>query len=102
MSNTTSKPTSFHRDDPPDAILIAETDNVAVCLKDIDKGADASIMAGKDTLTVTATDAVPRGHKIAIRDIAAAEKIIKYGEVIGQATQDIGKGNHVHRHNVVD
>ena len=91
-----------HRDTPPDAILIADTDNVAVCLEDIASGADAAVMAGKETLTVTATDAVPRGHKIAVRDIAEGEKIMKYGEVIGQATQKIGKGNHVHRHNVID
>ena len=102
MPKTPSNTTPFRRDDPPDAILIAETDNVAVCLEDIGKGADAAVMAGKDTLTVTAADPVPRGHKIAIRDIAEGEKIIKYGEVIGQATQKIGKGNHVHRHNVID
>jgi altronate dehydratase small subunit len=102
MPTTTPTATASHRDGAPDAILIHETDNVAVCLEDIAAGAEAAVMAGKDTLTVTATDAVPRGHKIAMRDIAEGESILKYGEVIGKATQTIGVGNHVHRHNVID
>ena len=33
---------------------------------------------------------IPAGHKIAINDINAGEAVIKYGEVIGRATKDIG------------
>lgn len=40
------------------------------------------------------------GHKYALRDIAAGENIIKYGNPIGHATQDIAKGEHVHSHNM--
>lgn len=40
------------------------------------------------------------GHKYALRDIAAGENIIKYGNPIGHATQDIKCGEHVHSHNV--
>ena len=40
------------------------------------------------------------GHKYALRDIAKGENIIKYGNPIGHATQDIKKGDHVHTHNV--
>ena len=40
------------------------------------------------------------GHKYALRDIAAGENIIKYGNPIGHATQEIHKGDHVHSHNV--
>ena len=35
-------------------------------------------------------------------EIAEGENIVKYGEVIGKASANIGKGNHVHVHNVVD
>ena len=86
----------------PDAILIADSDNVAVCLRDIEAGAAASIMSGKDTISVTAADPIPRGHKLAVRDIAEGDSVLKYGEIIGKASQNIGKGNHVHVHNVVD
>lgn len=40
------------------------------------------------------------GHKYAIRDIAAGENVIKYGNPIGHATKNIRKGEHVHTHNL--
>ncbi len=40
------------------------------------------------------------GHKYAIRNICAGENIIKYGNPIGYATEDIKKGDHVHTHNI--
>ena len=40
------------------------------------------------------------GHKHALRDIAAGENIIKYGNPIGHATCDIKAGEHVHTHNM--
>jgi (2R)-sulfolactate sulfo-lyase subunit alpha len=43
---------------------------------------------------------VPLGHKIALRDLAAGERVIKYGVPIGVATRDIRAGEHVHVHNL--
>lgn len=40
------------------------------------------------------------GQKYALRDIAAGENIIKYGNPIGHATKDIQKGEWVHSHNL--
>ena len=40
------------------------------------------------------------GHKYALCDIKCGEDIIKYGNPIGHATEDIKKGEHVHTHNV--
>ncbi len=40
------------------------------------------------------------GHKYAARDVKCGENIIKYGQPIGHATEDIKKGEHVHTHNV--
>ena len=45
--------------------------------------------------------AVPSGHKVARRAIAQGEFVIKYGEIIGRATQDIAPGEWVHTHNPV-
>ena len=42
---------------------------------------------------------VPFGHKVAIRSMPVAAPVIKYGVVIGHATQSIGAGEHVHVHN---
>ena len=40
------------------------------------------------------------GHKYALCDIAKGENVIKYGNPIGHATEDIKKGSHVHTHNM--
>ncbi len=40
------------------------------------------------------------GHKYAVCDIKRGENIIKYGNPIGHATEDIAKGDHVHVHNM--
>ena len=42
----------------------------------------------------------PYGHKIALRDIAPGEHIMKYGECIGAASHPISKGDYVHVHNL--
>lgn len=43
---------------------------------------------------------IPAGHKFALRDIREGEYIIKYGAVIGRATQNIAAGEWVHTHNL--
>ena len=85
-----------------DAIAIDESDNVATCLHEIEAGAAVCVMSGKEVLSLTATDAIPRGHKIALGEIADGEAIRKYGEIIGKASTAIALGQHVHTHNVVD
>ena len=40
------------------------------------------------------------GHKYAVRDIAKGEDVIKYGNPIGHATENIKAGEHVHTHNL--
>ena len=44
--------------------------------------------------------AISQGHKIALHPIASGQPVRKYGQVIGIATADIGKGEHVHVHNL--
>lgn len=61
-------------------IVINEKDNVGVCLDGDDK--------------------IPAGHKYALKDIQKGKYVIKYGEIIGRATEDITKGAWVHTHNV--
>ena len=49
---------------------------------------------------VIVTGNVPYGHKIAVRDIAEGEHIIKYGFSIGAASRNIARGEYVHIHNM--
>ena len=43
---------------------------------------------------------IPAGHKYALQAIDKGEYLVKYGEIIGRATQDIAVGDWVHTHNV--
>lgn len=43
---------------------------------------------------------IESGHKYAICDIKSGEDVVKYGEPIGHATEDIKMGDHIHTHNL--
>jgi altronate dehydratase small subunit len=43
---------------------------------------------------------VPFGHKFSVIDIKKGQAVIKYGETIGFASEDIKAGQHVHIHNL--
>jgi (2R)-sulfolactate sulfo-lyase subunit alpha len=43
---------------------------------------------------------VPIGHKVALRDLAVGDTVIKYGQDIGRVVAPIRKGDHVHTHNL--
>ena len=79
-----------------DAIRIHERDNVAVALKDLQKGEILEV-AGQ---SIVLQDNIPNGHKVALAPIAIGETAIKYGNPIGIATAAIAVGNHVHDHNL--
>lgn len=84
------------------ALVHNEGDAVAVVIVDIAQGTAVSsvTLEGQDQGTVTATQDIPLGHKIALRDIAQGSDVIKYGRSIGEATQNITAGQHVHTQNV--
>mgnify|MGYP001050438410 CR=1 FL=1 len=77
-------------------IRINKRDNVAVALDYIKKGENFD-MEGTPWI---AKENINFGHKIALSDIFKGEKVIKYGEVIGYAIQNIKKGDWVHIHNL--
>src|SRR5258706_12357522 len=43
---------------------------------------------------------IPPGHKAAVRPIKNDEPAMKFGQIIGFATQDIAPGDWVHEHNI--
>jgi len=71
-------------------------DNVLTVISTLEAG--AQIQVGPTTLSVQTR--LPIGHKVAARDIAVGEKILKYGAPIGSATTAIAAGEHVHTHNL--
>ncbi|MBW1979410.1 MAG: UxaA family hydrolase [Deltaproteobacteria bacterium] len=82
------------------AIIMDETDNVATLLSDVKKQDKFQVAIHDRCHVMQAEESIPFGHKIALTDIGKGEKIVKYGEVIGEAVTNIKKGTHVHVHNV--
>lgn len=83
-----------------DALAIKPQDNVATAIRDIPAGKAAKVGIGEESVTITVDKDISFGHKFALRHIRSGEEILKYGTVIGRATQDIQPGQHVHVHNV--
>ena len=77
-------------------LVISDRDNVATALQPLEPGLTLALTDG----ALAVREAVPSGHKIALRTIRAGEAVIKYGSPIGLATAEIAAGAHVHTHNL--
>lgn len=75
---------------------LAPQDNVAVALRPLAAGEAVAL----DDAMLTVDRAIGIGHKLAARDIAKGEMIVKYNCPIGSATCAIAAGAYVHTHNV--
>lgn len=82
------------------AMIIDLKDTVAVAIEPIAKGEDVNYKVGDEVKTIKALNDVQIYHKLAIKDMAKGEPVVKYGEHIGLAANDIKIWEHVHRHNV--
>ncbi len=78
------------------AIRLHPADDVAIARVPIAAGTELRV----EGAAVTAAEAVPAGHKIALRPIAAGDMVRRYGQAIGRAKIAIGRGQHVHTHNL--
>ena len=83
-----------------DGIILNEKDNVATAVQVLVKGQTARVRRNREEVEIVMTEDIPYGHKFAVRDIAVGEDILKYGEVIGRATQSIANGSHAHVQNI--
>ena len=77
------------------ALLLRPGDDVAVTTRDVSAGTRVLIEGGE-----IFTGDVPRGHKLAVRDVAAGSVVRKYGQSIGLAITAIAAGDHVHTDNL--
>ncbi|HKJ61083.1 MAG TPA: altronate dehydratase family protein, partial [Hyphomicrobiales bacterium] len=78
----------------PRTLRLHSDDNIVVTVDQVQQG--DSLAEG-----IIAATRVPRGHKIAVCAITSGEPIRKFGQIIGFASADIGRGEWVHEHNVV-
>lgn len=83
------------------ATIIDQKDNVVLAIEKIKKDDEVEYkdLDGK-TDKLTALNDIKIYHKIARVDIAKGDPIVKYGEHIGFALNNIKAGEHVHEHNV--
>ncbi|MEA4893789.1 MAG: UxaA family hydrolase [Oscillospiraceae bacterium] len=82
------------------AVLIDPKDNVAAVLENIEKGQMVVWKNGSEEISIISLGEIPAFHKIAVRDIKNGTPVIKYGEHIGLASEEIPAGAHVHVHNL--
>jgi altronate dehydratase small subunit len=94
--HTTRSPTTELQTGQRRLLLLCSIDNVCIATTAVESGARLEI----DTQTLIVKQDIPLGFKIAVRDIAKDEKILKYGVSIGSATRDIVQGELVHVDNM--
>ena len=58
------------------------------------------IMDEDRTIDVTARQDIPIGHKVALKDMAVGDTVVKYGIDMGKVVAPIRKGEHAHVHNI--
>src|ERR1700733_13374113 len=75
-------------------IQLNRSDDVVIACQDIPVGTRL------DEFRLTVRDAIPAGHKIAVRDISVGEPVRRYNQIIGFASNPIAVGEHVHVHNL--
>lgn len=78
------------------AIHLHPSDNVAIARVPIPAGTELRV-GGRP---VVAVDAIPAGHKVALRALAPGEMVFRYGQAIGRTRGPVSAGQHVHTHNL--
>ncbi len=83
-------------------LLMDEKDNVATIFFETSENSQIRVLKkdGEEKELLKSKEKIPFGHKIAVKNINKSEEIVKYGEVIGQASKDIKIGEYVHVHNL--
>ena len=82
------------------ALLMDSADNVVTCVNEVPAGQKVVYRKGEEVLTLTALEDIPYCHKVALVDIAKGAEVIKYGESLGETSEDIPAGHWVAHHNL--
>ena len=79
-----------------DFIKINVADNVAVAIHDVEAGGSFEV----DGVQINTLSAIPAGHKVALRDMAESEDVIKYGFPIGHLLKAVPQGGLIDHSNL--
>lgn len=82
------------------ALRLSLRDNVALAKVGLRSG---TTLIAEDEMNrdIPVQQFIPGGHKIALQDIPLDAPLLRYGQIIGFASQPISAGEHVHTHNVI-
>jgi (2R)-sulfolactate sulfo-lyase subunit alpha len=86
-----------------DFVVHEEADGVGVIVVEgLPAGAEAAgwIMRENKDIRFKVLDAIPIGHKVALKDFTVGDTVVKYNTDIGRVIVPIRKGQHLHVHNV--
>ena len=78
-------------------VRLRTEDTIAVTVHELSKG---DILVLDEGFSIPVNERIPAGHKVALKDMAIQEKVIKYGHPIGVALCNIRAGDWVHTHNL--
>ena len=84
-------------------VLHDANDTVAiVVVENVKAGMDlnAWIMDEDRTISLKAQQDIPIGHKVALKDMATGDTVLKYGIDMGKVVAPIKAGEHAHVHNI--
>ena len=96
-----SEPGSAPGADGVDFLAHNQGDDVAVAVRDTGPGeARAAYLDSGDRFGITAREAIPLGHKIALRDLGEHADVLEYGVLIGLTRGPVAAGQLVHTHNL--
>jgi (2R)-sulfolactate sulfo-lyase subunit alpha len=81
--------------DPRDTVAVVVVEGVA-------SGAELTgwVMDEDRMVNLAARQDIPIGHKIALKDMAVGDTVVKYGIDMGKVVAPIKAGQHAHVHNI--
>lgn len=88
---------------PPHFVVHNADDSVGVVVvEDAKAGQELEgwVMETDGTIRVTAQADIPLGHKVAVRELAEGDTVLKYAHDIGRTIEAIPAGGYVHFHNI--
>jgi altronate hydrolase len=77
-------------------ILLHPGDDVAIARVPLAAGQE--VQAGARRVTVR--EAIPAGHKVALRELRPGDEVRRYGQIIGRVAAPVAPGEHLHTHNL--
>jgi (2R)-sulfolactate sulfo-lyase subunit alpha len=81
--------------DPNDSVAVVVVEGVKAGMT-----LTGLILDENRTLSLPCLQDIPIGHKVALKDMATGDTVIKYGIDIGKVVAPITRGQHSHVHNI--